>query len=459
MGSYYMGEEIVVIGCGASGGTAAQFARKTDREANVTIFEKSEYSQYSKCALPYLISGKIDDPKKLVEFSEDWFSRAKINLFLSSEVTEIKNKRVYVKRGKRIIEKEYDKLIIATGAKSAIPPIKNIFDKEGGLKKGIFTLRTIDDALGILNYIKNKKNVVIVGGGLIGLEAAEAFYNKKLNVTVVEMLPNILPSMLDGDMSREVYNQLKGYINIFTDHLVTEIEGEERIKSVKIKNKNTREEFDIPADVLIVSTGIKPDVYLAKSIGCKIGERGGIIINKRCETNVKDVYAVGDCTEGKDFVTNKSFVVGLGSIGVRQGIVAGINAAGGDIELFDGFLQTRTTKLFDIEIAAVGPISDNLDNIISGKFKGLTHPEYYPEGSQIIIKVLCNVRDKRIVGAQAVGKNVAQRINTMACAMLHKMSVDDFIKLETAYAPPIAPTIDPLAAACEVVNMKLKRRS
>ncbi|MCD6572144.1 MAG: FAD-dependent oxidoreductase, partial [Thermoplasmata archaeon] len=320
-------------------------------------------------------------------------------------------------------------------------------------------LRTIDDATGILSYIRNKKNAVIVGGGLIGLEVAEAFHNRRLNVTVVEMLPNILPSMIDEDMSKEVYNQLKEYISIFTDHLVTEINGDERIKSVKVKNKHTGEEFDISADVLIVSTGIRPNVDLAKSIGCRIGERGGIVVNRRCETNVRDVYAVGDCTEGKDFVTKESFPVGLGSIGVRQGIVAGINAAGGNIVLFDGFLQTRTTRLFDIEIAAVGPISNNLDNIISGKFKGSTHPEYYPNGSQTIIKVLCNIEDKRIVGAQAIGENAAQRINTVACAILHKMPVDDFVKLETAYAPPIAPTIDPLAAACEVATMKLRRIS
>ena len=115
--------------------------------------------------------------------------------------------------------------------------------------------------------------------------------------------------------------------------------------------------------------------------------------------------------------------------------------------------------MFDIEIAAVGPLSDNLDNIISGKFKGSTHPEYYPNGSQTIIKVLCDVGDKRIVGAQAIGENAAQRINTVACAILHKMPVDDFIKLETAYAPPIAPTIDPLAAACEVAAIKLRRIS
>jgi len=454
-----MGEEIVIIGCGASGGTAAQFARKTSREANVTIFEKSKYPQYSKCALPYLISGKIDKPEKLIEFSQDWFEKAKINLFLNSEVVEIKDKKIYVKRGRETIEKEYDKLIIATGARSAIPPIKNIFNKKGCLKKGVFTLRTIDDAIGILSYIRNKKNAVIVGGGLIGLEVAEAFHNRRLNVTVVEMLPDILPSMIDEDMSKEVYNQLKEYISIFTDHLVTEINGDERIKSVKVKNKHTGEEFDISADVLIVSTGIRPNVDLAKSIGCRIGERGGIVVNRRCETNVRDVYAVGDCTEGKDFVTKESFPVGLGSIGVRQGIVAGINAAGGNIVLFDGFLQTRTTRLFDIEIAAVGPISDNLDNIISGKFKGSTHPEYYPDGSQTIIKVLCNIEDKRIVGAQAIGENAAQRINTVACAILHKMPVDDFIKLETAYAPPIAPTIDPLAAACEVAAIKLRRIS
>ncbi|MCD6108184.1 MAG: FAD-dependent oxidoreductase [Thermoplasmata archaeon] len=456
-----MGEEIIVVGCGASGGTAAQFARKTSRNANVTVFEKSKYPQYSKCALPYLISGKISGPEKLIEFSVEWFNRAKIKLFLNSTVTGIDDKKVYVKKNSEVIVKEYDKLVIATGARSAVPPIKNILDRNGELKKGVFTLRTVDDAIKIINYIGDRKrNALIVGGGLIGLEVAEAFYSRKLNVTVVEMLPNILPSMIDEDMSRELYDQLSGYIDIFTNHMVLDVEGDDKVESVRVKNNGNGEEFKLPVDVLVVSTGIKPDVDLARSIGCKIGEKGGIVVNRRCETSVENVYAVGDCTEGRDFVTGGSFLVGLGSIGVRQGIVAGVNAAGGDMELFDGFLQTRTTRLFDVEIAAVGPVSAVLDDdVVSGKFRGSTHPEYYPGGSQVVVKVLCNKFDKRIVGAQVIGKNAAQRINTMACALLHKMGVDDFIKLETAYAPPIAPTIDPLAAACEVANMKLRRRN
>jgi NADH oxidase (H2O2-forming) len=457
-----MGEEIIVIGCGAAGGTAAQFARKTNREANVTIFERTGYPQYSKCALPYLISGKIEKPGHIIEFSQEWFEKAKIKLFLNSEVSEIDNesKKVLVKRrdGKKI-EINYDKLILATGAKPAIPPIKNIFINNNKLKEGVFTLRAVDDALNIVKFARRGENAIVIGGGLIGLEVAEALHTRGMNVTIVEMLPNILPSMIDEDMSKEVCDYIEEHVKILTNHVVLKINGDNKVESVTVKNNYTGEEFDIPTKLVVISTGIKPNVELAEAINCKIGETGGIVVNEKCETSIEDVYAVGDCTQYYDYITRKPFLVGLGSIGVRQGIVAGINAAGGNIRLFDGFLQTRATKVFDIEIAAVGPTIGDMENIKSviGKFRGSSHPEYYPENYPVTVKVFCDAENRRIIAAQIIGNNAAQRVNTLACAILNKMFIDDFIKFETAYAPPIAPTIDPIAAACESASLKLKR--
>jgi NADH oxidase (H2O2-forming) len=211
---------------------------------------------------------------------------------------------------------------------------------------------------------------------------------------------------------------------------------------------------------LIIATGSKPNISLAKDAGCKIGETGGIIVNEKSETRLKNIYAVGDCTEYLDFVTKKPVPIGLGSIAVRQGIAAGINAAGGDYKLPNGVLQTRTSEFFGFEIAAVGPINDLMKDmsVVSGKFNGSSLPDYFPGGKPISLKVTVDEKTGRILSAQAVGDNAAQRINTFACAILSGIDVETFRKLETAYAPPIAPTLDTVTLVCDIVSKKLSRK-
>jgi NADH oxidase (H2O2-forming) len=210
----------------------------------------------------------------------------------------------------------------------------------------------------------------------------------------------------------------------------------------------------------MIAAGTKPETTLAKTIGCTIGKTGGIQVNETSETSVKNVYAVGDCTEYIDYITNQPLVIGLGSIGVRQGIAAGINAAGGSYALPPGVLLTRTSEFFEMEIAAVGPVKQSCLQlpVVSGKYKGSSRPDYFPGGEPIVIKVSVHEETGCIVSAQAVGSNAAQRINTLACAILGKLSVEEFRKLETAYAPPIAPTLDTVTLACEVVALKLARK-
>jgi NADH oxidase (H2O2-forming) len=448
--------EIVIIGCGAGGGTAAQFARKTDRKARITIFEKDKYPQYSKCGLPYAISGKIPDFLNLIEFSEEWFKKANIELNLNSTVDKIdtKNKIIIVKKENSKIEKKYDKLIIATGATPSIPPIKNIMDNEE-LISGIYTLRTIDDAKKITSSAVNGKKATIIGAGLIGLELAESLFKKNLKVTVVETLPNILQNTLDKDMSKIVFDDISEKLTIFTDHLATNIESDlDKIKKIIIIDNKTGTEKEIETDLMIIATGLKPETKIAKEIGCKLSEKGYIIVNEKCETSINNIYAVGDNTEYKDFVTKKSIQIGLGSIAVRQGISAGTNAAGGNYPLLDGMLQTSTSKFFGIEIAAVGSPDENL---ITGKFNGSSLPDYFPGRKPITVKIYSN-KDGKILGAQAVGDNAAQRINTIAVAILGGLDIETFRRLETAYAPPISPTLDAVTLACDIISAKLRRR-
>jgi NADH oxidase (H2O2-forming) len=446
-------KNIVIIGCGAGGGTAAQFARKTDRNAKITIFEKGKYPQYSKCGLPYVISGQIKEFNDLIEFSADWFKKNQIDLFLETTVEKIdlKNKIIYAKKSNEQIKKEFDFLIIATGATPTIPPIENI-EKNGKLINGIYTLRTIEDGKQIVSAINKGKKVLIVGAGLIGLEMAGSLYNKEMEVTIIEFLPDILSNILDKDMITPILSRLSEKSKLYTNHKLIKIEEKNgKLEKVYFKDNKTNEQKELMTDLILIATGVKPNVSIAKSIGCKIGKHGGIIVNEKAETSIKNVYAVGDCTEFIDFITKKPIPIGLGSIAVRQGIAAGINCSGGEYHLPKGVLQTCTSSFSGVEIASVGIFNEEF---ITGKYNGSSLPNYFPGGKPISIKVFAD-NNGTILGAQAVGSNASKRIDTFACAIISGVNIDDFRKLETAYAPPIAPTLNAMTLACDIISKKL----
>ena len=461
---FYVNQErrIVIIGGCAGGGTAAQFARKTDRKASITVFEKEKYPQYSKCGLPYVISGDIPSFTDLIEFSEEWFKKEHIDLYLETivERIDLHTHVVIARKGNEQIEKPFDSLIIATGAQPWIPPIKNLNNTERHIQ-GVHVLRTITDGEQISTQVKKGKKATIIGAGLIGLEMADSLCKKGMKVTVVEALPSILANTLDPDMCESVLTKLHDHLTLYTNHLATSIEDKNgSIASVTIINRETNQELRLPTDLLVIATGCKPDVSLAKNIGCKIGVTGGIVVNEKSETSIDHVYAVGDCTEYKEFITNQPVCIGLGSIVVRQGIAAGTNAAGGTCTLTSGVLLTRTSEFFGVEIAAVGPAQQMLQNqpVIYGKYKGSSRPEYFPGGEPITIKIGVEEHTQRIISAQAVGSNAAQRMNVFACAVLNKITVEELKKLETTYAPPIAPTLDAITLVCDVVSLKLSRK-
>lgn len=448
-------QEIVIIGCGAAGGTAAQFARKTNRKASITVFEKSEHAQYSKCALPYILSG-ICKKEDIFEFSEDWFKRNNIDLLLKTKVERVDRtkKIVYAKKGNETIEKYFDSLIICTGAKPYIPRIENI-DAEG-----VFSVRTIEDIEAISSYISDCKIATIIGAGLIGLEIADNLYRKGMKINIVEALPNILPNVFDEDMSKIVLGNIPDDVSIFTNHLATRInKANGKISSLIIRDNISNEEREIKTDTLIIATGIRANTELAKSLGCKIGETGGIVVDNRCRTSVSNIYAAGDCTEYIDFVTKRPVGVGLGSIAVRQGIAAGTNAAGGSYELNEGLLQTFTSEFFGLEVAGVGPNTKFLNGmpIVHARHTSSSLPGYFPGGKEVTIKLIANANDGKILNAQAIGDRAAHRINTFACAILAGLDVEKFRKLETAYAPPISPTLSIETIVCDIASLKIKK--
>ena len=430
--------KVIIIGCGAAGATAAQFARKNDRDAEIKIFEKGVYPEYSKCALPFVVSGELS-PESIIEFSEDWFRKADIDLHLNTPVSAIdfENKVIETSDGKE----EYDSLIIATGA-SPFSPVKT----EGKT----YFLRNMDDAIAIKKEAKNADSAIIIGAGLIGLEAAEALVKRGIDVTVVEFLPEILLTMVDDDVAKIVRGKIEEKVKFLLNNRVTEIRDKGNHMEVTASDEHGKKSI-LQGDFVIIATGNRSNVQLTKRL---VGEKG-IAVDERCETSIKGVYAAGDCTQYRDILGN-IIPVGLGSVAVRQGKVAGANAVGGDEKLMP-LVNARTTKIFGIEIAAVGPFKRSISfKPVIGKFKGKALPEYMGDmGENIFIKVYADSNGK-IIGAQAAGHEAAQRINKFALAIHHGLTLEWFLKAETAYAPAVAPVFDASTIACEIAKRKLK---
>ena len=463
-----MTRRIVIIGGGCGGGTAAQVARKTDRTSEITIVERETYPQYSRCGLPYGISGIIPELTNLIEAPEERMRKNRINMLLGHEVTsaDAQKRVVHVKGQDKEIELLWDSLILATGAKASVPPIKGVL-KEGGkpgeLKPGVFVLRTIEDARGIQSLGYKGKRAVVIGAGLVGLEVAEALMIRGCKVTIVEYLSNCILAMVDEDMAQMMADAIaKHGVKMFTEFQVTEILGEAKATGVVAVNRKTNEEREFIADLIVVATGQRGETELAKQVGCSVGVTKQIVVNDRCETCMKDVYAVGDCTEYPDLVTGKPYVSGLGTIAVKMAMVAGVNAAGGDEHLPKGFLITRATEPFGCQVAAVGPTTPQLEawgvKPLVGKVRSFTLPDYYPGRKEIYVKVLADPRTGKILAAQIVGEDrVHMRINAFAVAMQAGMTVQELSQVETAYCPPAAPTVDPITIACQAAKLKLER--
>jgi len=460
--------KVLVIGGMAAGATAAQFARKTDRKAEVTIVGREPHPIYSKCGLPYSLSGRIPTFEQLVEFDERWFEQFKIGLKLGTEATAVDPAAKTVTTCDLRHDKEetlsYDSLILATGAHPWMPPIEGAYTASGALKDGVHLIRTMADGKRLSENAWIESRAVIIGGGLIGMEFAEALTVRGVHVTIVELMPEILLASLDEDMATAARQLVeKTRTPVYLKYSATKITGEKRAESVVIEHAETNERKEIPTDIVVVSTGTRANTELAVKAGCKLGVTGQIKVNSRCETSVPGIYAAGDCTEYVDLITKMPVAVGMGTVATRQGRAAGINAAGGRSELPPGVLGTRVTMAFGMHIAGVGPTEVQLRKAgiepVIGRFAGSTLPDYIPGGREIIVKVLAHPDNGRILGAQIVGTGrVHQRINAFAVAILAGMTLDQFSKLETAYAPPIAPTLDAITLACDVAMMRMKKR-
>ena len=451
-----MVEQLIVIGCGAVGATVAMQARKFNRKVAITIFNTEPYSQYSRCGLPYTISGKVKEFDDLVLMPPSNWDTIKIDAKLNTTVTEIDHKNHTLKyNGAEEGELKYDALIFATGARNADPPIKGL-DKDR-----VYGLRTLDDAKMLSKEAEKAKKAVIIGGGLVGMEAAEAFHERGLDVTVVEFLPHCLLAMVDPDMAQIVEDHCREHgLKILTNTAAQEITGDKTPKAVIAKNRETEEVTEIPTDFVVVATGVRAITDLAEKMGVEIGPSHGIKTDERMLTNLENVYACGDCAENAEFITRKPMAGGLGTVAVRQARVAGINAAGGEAK-FPGIVGAKVTKLFDMEIASTGFTEDLAKRfeipVVKGSIKGSTKPPYYVGGKDLKVKTYYNKETGKLVGGQLVGlEDAAMRLNVLTIGIQHDIDAVELFDFENCYAPAICDTWDPLVSSADAARRRLK---
>ncbi len=446
----------IIIGGVAGGATAAARLRRLDEEAEIIILERGEYVSFANCGLPYYIGGVITDRGDLtLQTPQSFKARFNIDVRVLNEAVKINpdTKTVTVKnlRTGETYEETYDNLILSMGAEPIRPNI------EGADGSNVFTLRNIPDTLKIKNYIDTAKprSAVVIGGGYIGVEMAENLVEAGLKVAIVELADHLI-APLDFDMAADVHRYIKSKgIYLHLNNGVKAISG----NTVILQNG------EITADMIIMSVGVRPETALAKDCGIELNPRGSIIVNNKMQTNIPDIYAVGDAVEVEDFTTKKPAFIPLAGPANKQGRIAADNIAGYE-SVYTGTQGSAVLKLFDMTVATTGlnEKSAGLAGIDYDKTYtySASHATYYPGAAQMSIKALWDKRTLKIIGAQIVGfDGVDKRMDVLATAIRFGAKITDLTTLELCYAPPFGSAKDPVNmlgfVAENIVSGKLKQ--
>ncbi|MET0625956.1 MAG: FAD-dependent oxidoreductase [Pyrinomonadaceae bacterium] len=445
-----MGKEgLVIVGGVAAGLAAAMEARRAAPDLPVTVFERTGDISYGACGLPYVIAGLIPTPDSLVLHTPEYFrERHQIEVRTNCEALELlPSKSVLRVREGGGEEREvgYGSLVLATGAAAVCPPLP------GRELEGVFVLRHLRDGRRLLRFLEEVKprTAVVVGAGYIGLEMAEAFVARGISTTLVESSETVMGAL--GGRAREtVADELRaGGVGVAFGERVTGFEG----AGGRVARVRTDAGRVLEADVVSVGVGVRPEVALAIAAGLEVGETGAVVTDERQRTSAPGVYAAGDCCEVLHRVSGRRVWHPLGQPAVRQGWVAGANAAGGSSPeaRYAGVVGTNVVKVFRLEVARTGLSLEEASEagFDAAETEGETHSRagYYPGGSKIYTRLVTDARG-RLLGAQMVGREgVAHRIDVYAAALHAGLKVEDVERLDLAYAPPFAPTIDPIIRA------------
>lgn len=451
-----MAKKVVIVGGVAGGASAAARLRRLDESAQITLFEKGEYISYANCGLPYHIGGVIPERENLlVQTPERMEARFRLSVQVKKEVIAIEREKKEVKvkdlHSGEIFRAGYDYLILSPGAEPFKPPINGIE------QDNVFTLRNIPDTDRIKAFIEQRKpeKAVVIGGGYIGLEMVENLQKRGIQVAVAELLEQVI-NPLDYEMAAMVHNHLrmKG-VGLYLKDGVSEILSEKGKTSVVLASGKR-----LAADLIILSIGVRPATELARQAGLELGQSGGIKVNQFLQTSDPNIYAIGDAIEVNDLISSKQVLIPLAGPANKQGRIVADNIAGRK-EVYHATQGTAIAKVFDLTVATTGNNQKQLDkmgvNYQISYTNSNNHAGYYPGAVSMLIKLIFTPEEGRLLGAQIVGQDgVDKRIDLLATALKHRLTVFDLQELELAYAPPYGSAKDPVNMAGYVAGNILK---
>lgn len=449
-----MAREIIIIGSGAAGMTAASSARATDASARITVFTEDSDIAYSPCVIPWVLEG-MSSWEDIVMHTPGFYREERdIDVRTGIRVEAVDGEGRTVTAGGETYR--YDALVIAAGGRVFVPPIQGV-----GLE-GVFQVRTINDGRRIEAALKDARKVVIAGAGVIGLELALAFTALGKEVTVVEMMDQVIPRIADRDMAAPVqaYLEEKG-IRFVMNAPVQAILGEDRVTGVRAGGA------EHACNMVVLATGVRANLDLVTQLGLDVGQLGGAVVAPTMQAYrrgrlVPDVFLAGDLVQSESAVMPGPTMSQLGSSAVKEGRVAGINAAGGKA-LSGPVASPWVSVIGDLQIAGTG-LSQGLASwygieTVSGKAAGSTRARYYPGGTPLTVKISADRVSRRIVGAQIIaGEDATGRINWLTAAVVEGVTADDFlVRAENAYCPPASMVQDVAIKAAEDLCRRLNQ--
>ncbi len=447
-----MPDRLIVVGGDAAGMSAATNARRRRPDLEIVVLEKGNHTSYSACGIPYLVSGDVAELDDLVVRTPQQFrSLHRIDVRMRHEVVglDLPSRRVTVRdlARSRELQLGFDQLVIATGARPIRPNLPGIdLDMVHGVQ-------TLDDAAHLLEHARTSRSsrVVVVGGGYIGIEMAEAFVKWGAEVTVVDAEPHVMRTF-DSDMAVRIEDSMQRHgINLRTG---TPVEGFE--PGVVHTSAGP-----VPADLVVLGLGVTPNSALAGDAGIALGVRNSIAVDRRQETSVEGIWAAGDCAQSFHLVTHRPIHVALATVANKQGRVAGINIGGG-YAAFGGVVGTAVSKVCTTEVARTGLTEAEAGvagfRYATATIEATTRAGYFPGAKPMVVKMLADRASRRVLGAQIVGEEgAAKRIDVVATAITAGMTVDDLVDLDLCYAPPVSPTWDPVQVAARQTAAALAR--
>lgn len=454
-------DRLVVVGGDAAGMSAASQARRRrgPEDLEIVAFERGNYTSFSACGIPYYVSGTVQDLDELVvRTPEEFQAKQSIDARLRHEVISVDLDKgavevVNLDTGASAWE-AYDELMVATGAAPLRPRL------EGADAKGVFGVQVLDDGAAIHAVLERDElqSAVVVGGGYIGLEMAEAFVQRGLDVAVVDQAPQPM-TLLDEDMGALIADAMRSMgMSLYMGEAVTGFETRDGAVTAVVTAERT-----LPADIVVLGLGGRPNTDLAREAGIELGPTQGIKVDRRMRTTTDHVWAAGDCAEKFHLVGRHPVAIALGTHANKEGRVAGINIGGG-YATFPGVLGTAVSKVCDLEVARTGLKTAEAEErgfaSESVVVDATTRAGYFPGAAPIKTKLVFERKSGRLLGGQIVGREgAAKRIDALAIALWNEMTVDEMLNMDLSYAPPFSPVWDPVLAAARAAWSKIESSS